>query len=293
MGCIPSKSATLIPQDVIDLMSNEERIEYLCHGYLRLLELDQNTTTEIFIFSCDVKYLCSLYLGEIRIESPTEIKIKGNKILEELAVMNVPRPQIVMLTCGRVGQSCMVTRFAMNIFYEDGGGFIPTLEANYARTIVIDDKKVELEILDTCTMSPPRFRSEIESQNLRIPWIKQGQAFIVTYAVHKRKIFQAIQPLYGLINDIKLKQQYLEDTDIFDGDKYPAIILVGNQIDRPRSEREVSINEGRELAMEWGVSYYEVSAKTGENIEELFVSAAKLAMDVGSKVNRYISKKIN
>ena len=62
-----------------------------------------------------------------------------------------------------------------------------------------------------------------------------------------------------------------------DDDKYPGIVLAANQMDRPSEEREISTEDGQELAEKWGVSFLEVSAKTGDNIEELFMTAARVA----------------
>ena len=45
-------------------------------------------------------------------------------------------------------------------------------------------------------------------------------------------------------------------------------ILVGNKIDR--SEREVTIEEGKKFAESYNMMFIETSAKTGENITELF-----------------------
>jgi GTPase SAR1 family protein len=44
--------------------------------------------------------------------------------------------------------------------------------------------------------------------------------------------------------------------------------LIGNKIDLEK--REVDQEEAKKKADELGIPYYEVSAKTGENIEQLF-----------------------
>ena len=71
-------------------------------------------------------------------------------------------------------------------------------------------------------------------------------------------------------------------------------VLVANKID---TDRTISEEEGRKMAEQFGVTYYEVSAKDGEGIEGLFHSVGK---DVKDKVlsgelsnyvqNRQISK---
>jgi small GTP-binding protein len=53
------------------------------------------------------------------------------------------------------------------------------------------------------------------------------------------------------------------------------IVLIGNKIDL---ERAVSKDEGNELAQEFGISYFETSAKTGEGIDEAFDLLARCVL---------------
>ena len=52
-------------------------------------------------------------------------------------------------------------------------------------------------------------------------------------------------------------------------------LLIGNKIDL-NGQREVSEEEGKIKAKELGVIYYEVSAKTGVNLEELFSNIVEI-----------------
>ncbi len=53
------------------------------------------------------------------------------------------------------------------------------------------------------------------------------------------------------------------------GPKGVRIVLVGNKIDLIE-EREVSYEEGQKVAQNFGIPFYECSAKTGNSIEEVF-----------------------
>lgn len=55
-------------------------------------------------------------------------------------------------------------------------------------------------------------------------------------------------------------------------------LLVGNKIDL-KEQREVPEEEGRNKAKELGVIYYEVSAKTGDNLEELFSNIVEVCTE--------------
>lgn len=52
------------------------------------------------------------------------------------------------------------------------------------------------------------------------------------------------------------------------------MVLCCNKIDL-ESDRAVSYEEGLGLAEEFGIGFYEVSAKTGENVNEMFMSLAE------------------
>ena len=51
-------------------------------------------------------------------------------------------------------------------------------------------------------------------------------------------------------------------------------ILVGNKCDLEHN-RKVSFNEGKDLANEYNIPFYETSAKDVINVEELFVDATR------------------
>lgn len=62
------------------------------------------------------------------------------------------------------------------------------------------------------------------------------------------------------------------------GAKKPiVIVLVGNKLDLAElpHRREVSYEEGQEYAQREGLVFWETSAKTGENVHEMFVELAR------------------
>ena len=56
------------------------------------------------------------------------------------------------------------------------------------------------------------------------------------------------------------------------------ICLIGNKIDL-EEQREVSYEEGKNLAEENNLLFFETSAKDGNNIQEIFLESATLLVD--------------
>lgn len=48
-------------------------------------------------------------------------------------------------------------------------------------------------------------------------------------------------------------------------------ILVGNKSDMDKGRRAVSYGAGEQLAREYGIPFFETSAKTGSNVEEVCI----------------------
>jgi GTPase SAR1 family protein len=68
--------------------------------------------------------------------------------------------------------------------------------------------------------------------------------------------------------------------------------LIGNKVDL--EYREVEQEEGIKRAEELGMSYYEVSAKTGENVEQLFFKVIEVVeRNSTAGVNFSLTKKEN
>lgn len=52
-------------------------------------------------------------------------------------------------------------------------------------------------------------------------------------------------------------------------------ILVGNKCDQDETKRAVPYSKGQELAREFGVTFFETSAKENINVDKVFQSIAK------------------
>ena len=69
-------------------------------------------------------------------------------------------------------------------------------------------------------------------------------------------------------------------------------VLVGNKIDKEES-RVVSTEEGEKIANEFGLKFFECSAKTGVNVDETFLDVIKTTVENFSKVDDKGATKLN
>jgi len=155
---------------------------------------------------------------------------------------------IVKLCClgdGGVGKTSITIQLCSNHFVEM---YDPTIEDSYRKQMVIDDEACMLEILDTA--------GQEELTALRDQWIRGAEGFIIVYSITSRTSFdQVTQFMHQILR-------------VHDVENMPMVI-VGNKCDL-EEVREVSSHEGRELAKTTRASFLEASAKTRQNIEEIF-----------------------
>ena len=89
----------------------------------------------------------------------------------------------------------------------------------------------------------------------------EGQGFILVYSIASRATFDRLEVFRQAM--LKVKRQK------------PVFMLVGNKCDK-QYEREVSKEEGAQLARSFGCEFLETSAKTATNVERLFTNLVRL-----------------
>ena len=90
---------------------------------------------------------------------------------------------------------------------------------------------------------------------------REGQGFILVYSIASRATFDRLDVF---------RQAMLKDKR-----QNPDFMLVGNKCDK-QYEREVSREEGAALARSFGCQFLETSAKTAQNVEQLFMNLVRL-----------------
>ncbi|CCK71899.1 Rab family GTPase VPS21 KNAG_0I01080 [Huiozyma naganishii CBS 8797] len=166
--------------------------------------------------------------------------------------MNNPVTSIKLVLLGEVavGKSSIVLRFVSNDFAENKE---PTIGAAFlTQRVNINEHTIKFEIWDTAGQE--RFAS------LAPMYYRNAQAALVVYDVTKPQSF--IKARHWVK---ELHEQASKDI---------IIALVGNKIDmldEDPTERKVAREEGEKLAQEENLLFFETSAKTGANVNEVFL----------------------
>jgi Ras-related protein Rap-2C len=158
--------------------------------------------------------------------------------------------KVVVLGSGGVGKSALTVKFVSGTFMEK---YDPTIEDFYRKEIEVDGAPSVLEILDTA--GTEQFAS------MRDLYIKNGQGFVIVYSITSLQTFQDIKSMKENIARVK------------GSDRVP-ILLVGNKNDLEH-QREVHTTEGYSLAQEWSCPFLEASAKSTQNVNEVFIEIVR------------------
>ena len=160
---------------------------------------------------------------------------------------NVQHFKIIFLGDQYVGKSSILNRF-----YQD------KFEPDYQATIGLDFHSKNVEIKGTAirlllydTAGQEKFKSLIPM------YIRDANIIIVVYDITNKDSFIHTEHWVNETKDLK------RDDAIF--------VLVGNKIDL-EDKRAVTSKEAENFANEKGFLFHEVSAKTGEEVQELFTS---------------------
>ena len=144
-----------------------------------------------------------------------------------------------------VGKTAFLLRFIEN-------SFLPPKYATIGidfkiKLLNIQDKSIKFQICDT--PGPDRLRVITKT------FYKRPHSFILVYDVTNKKSFK------------KIKSNFIKEIEENAASNVKKI-LVGNKCDLPN--RVVTEDEGKKLAEEYNMEFFEVSAKTGQNVNEAF-----------------------
>lgn len=157
---------------------------------------------------------------------------------------------VVVLGAGGVGKSCLTAQFVHNEWIES---YDPTIEDSYRTQLQVDGRQVVLEILDTAGTE--------QFVAMRDLYMKTGQGFLLVFSITSSS---SLSELAGLREEI---------IRIKDDENVP-IVIVGNKADLEEN-RAVPRAKGFSISQRWGAPYYEASARTRTNVDEVFIDLCR------------------
>ena len=162
---------------------------------------------------------------------------------------NYPEHKVIVVGAGGAGKSALTQMFMYGNFVEE---YDPTTADSYRKIIEVDNVKCQLDILDTAG----------QEEYMRDNYYRLGEGFLCVYSITMRVTFSATSRFYDHILQVKGKEDV-------------PLILVGSKCDL-ESDRDVSKEEGASLAQKWSVPFYETSAKTRTNVDEVFTELVRI-----------------
>jgi len=174
--------------------------------------------------------------------------------------------KLILVGDSAVGKSCLSIKATRN-YFEDF--YSPTVGFEFLTFCVkVEDKTVKLQIWDTCGQEV--YRSLISS------FYPSASLAIMVYSIDNEDSFSNIEKW---LNDVKTQSN--PDVRIF---------LIGNKADL-EDKRKITRAQGEKFCKDHNISYFtETSAKTGLNVQNVFMEAAKQLYiqheDVKNRISR-------
>ncbi|KAJ6227722.1 ras-like protein [Anaeramoeba flamelloides] len=159
--------------------------------------------------------------------------------------------KIAVVGGGGVGKSCVTLKFLQNKFVEQ---YDPTIQEIYRKSIIVDEEAAFLDILDTA--------GQEEYKTLTDRYFRNSHAFLCVISYDQRGSI-------GQIREYVKRIQRAKDEDEIVG------LLVCNKCDIAKEERAITEEEVKKLSLELNLNMVECSAKTGENINDLFFTLVR------------------
>lgn len=167
--------------------------------------------------------------------------------------------KVIVLGEPAVGKTSLMLKYTEKKFQEL---YIPTVGCQVSKKeIIVDEKNIELFIWDLA--------GQTKFMGVRHIFYEGSHGFFLIYDVTNKESFVKTANWY---KDVRKSKPFKKDA---------MGILIGNKIDMA-DQRVISSNDGEVLAKKMNIDFRETSAKTGENIDEIFeLIAQKILKKVG------------
>ncbi|OSC98542.1 ras-domain-containing protein [Trametes coccinea BRFM310] len=162
----------------------------------------------------------------------------------------VQRYTTVVLGAGGVGKSALVMRYGQNKFLDR---YDPTIEEEYEVTVEYEGRRSVLNIIDTAGVE--------QFTGINENYIQRGVGFVLVFSLTQEASLRELDHIRQHIYRIK-------------GGEQASSILASDgrnhRTDQGYNRTFPSYQAMQELAVKWGLPFYETSAKKGWHVSEVF-----------------------
>mmetsp|Transcript_75599 Transcript_75599/g.179659 ORF Transcript_75599/g.179659 Transcript_75599/m.179659 type:complete len:207 (+) Transcript_75599:70-690(+) len=159
--------------------------------------------------------------------------------------------KLLLIGDSGVGKSCLLGRFTEDKW---ASNLAPTIGIDFrVKMMEFNGQRVKIQIWDTAGQE--RFHTITQQ------YYRNAMGVVMVYDVTNEASFENIRKWVAQVNT--------------HGREGADRVLVGNKADGAAGKRAVSKETGEALAEEYGVEFFETSAKEGKNVEEAFIALAK------------------
>lgn len=149
-----------------------------------------------------------------------------------------------------VGKTNIIHRFTKGEFQEQ---YNSTIGMDFiSHNIDLDNNALHIQIWDTA--GTERYRSITKG------YYSNSTCALIVYDITNNKSFES-------------SKEWIEECKSY-ANQNIILMLIGNKADLIE-ERAITEEEGKELAKEYGMEFYECSALNGKNINEIFINACQ------------------
>ncbi|MFX1453148.1 MAG: GTP-binding protein [Promethearchaeota archaeon] len=215
-----------------------------------ILKQDSSIDSVIHYAEMAVEKIAKVIKGE------TDISIeykKPEKIIEKLIIKQLKKRytyKIVVSGDSGVGKTSLLVQFAKKRFIAD---YKPTLGVDiFKYSYPVEDDTLDLMAWDVS--------GERIFQKFRKTYYPGAEAILILYDITNPESFLNVNEW---VNEVKRFAK-----------KDVICVLVGNKIDLD-DQRKISNKQGNKLANKLNFLFFETSAKTGQNIDDLFIYIGK------------------
>lgn len=168
--------------------------------------------------------------------------------------------RLMLIGDSNVGKTSIIKRYCNNQF---SPSYISTVGIDFeTKYLRLNGKIINLQIWDTAGQE----RYKVLAKN----YYKNSDGFIIVYDITDKKSFNNVANWITQIKD--------------SASENVKCVLLGNKCDLEEL-RQVDINQGKDLANNYHLKFYETSAQKGNNIQKVFIDLVKGFLNDDNFVN--------